>query len=106
LKLDKICTGTQKLLKFLDNFCFYTQISWFACLGTSCLQHSLHPVHVEAVVGLVGRADLLAALLTLSSLLLISPHTTTSGAEVLNNVKTKNIDFNFRLNYNLATIVG
>jgi hypothetical protein len=58
-----------------------------ACSGTSCLQHSLHPVHVEAVVGLVGRADLLAALLTLSALLILSHHTTTSGEEVLNNIK-------------------
>jgi|LakMenEpi03Aug12_release.lakeMendotaPanAssembly.Ray.scaffolds.fasta_scaffold3019934_1 hypothetical protein len=67
-----------------------------ACPGTSCVQHSLHPVHVEAVLGLVDRADLLAALLTLSSLLLLilSPHTTTSGAEVLNNVNILT-----RLNY-------
>jgi hypothetical protein len=87
LKLHKICT--QKLSKFLDDVCYYTQTSWFACSGTSCLQHSLHPVHVEAVLGLVGRADLLAALLTLTSLfiLLLSPHTNSSGAEVLNNIK-------------------
>jgi hypothetical protein len=47
LKLDKICT--QKLPKFLNNVCFYTQISWCR-LWYSCVQHSLHPVHVEAVV--------------------------------------------------------
>jgi hypothetical protein len=77
-----------KLPKFLENVCFYTQTSWWWRLY-SCLQHSLHPVHVEAVVGLVGRADLLATLLTLSSLflLILSPHTTTSGEEVLNNLK-------------------
>jgi hypothetical protein len=56
-------------------------------LVPSCLQHSLHPVHVEAVVGLVGRADLFAALLTLSSLFILCPHTTTTGEEVLNNLK-------------------
>ncbi len=63
--------------------------------GTSCMQHSLHPVHVEAVLGLVGRADLLAALLTLSSLLLlILSHHTTSGPEVFHSVKILT-----RLNY-------
>jgi hypothetical protein len=103
-KLDNICT--QKLPKFLDNVWFLHTNKLVPALVPSCLQHSLHPVHVEAVVGLVGRADLLAALLTLSSLLLFSPHTTTLGAEVLNNVITKNIDFNFRLNYNLATVVS
>jgi hypothetical protein len=77
-----------KLPKFFDDVCVFTKKQAGACSGTSCVQHSLHPVHVEAVVGLVGRADLLAALLTLSSLLilLLSPHTT-SGEEVLNNLK-------------------
>ena len=59
-------------------FFFQIKNSFFASLI-----FSLHPVHVESVSGLVGRADLLYSFVVLSGLLIVPEHTSTSTSSLI-----------------------
>ena len=67
--LGRIC---RKLLNFDSRTSFFV-----------CLLHAVHPVNVEAVASIVGRADLLCAAFTLSSLLCFNTALSESSSKSL-----------------------